>query len=80
MTGLLILAPALLMIAVLSLGFFPGERAIARARGRWQGQHRSARPVAQAAPASLNLVHQAGRKMAYALAVRPPPHPSSVHA
>ncbi len=80
MTGLLILAPALLLIVILNLGFFPGERAIARVRGRWQGQHRSARPVAQAAPVSLDLVHQAGRKMAYALAVRPPPHPSFDHA
>lgn len=75
----LLLAPALLLLLVLSLGYFPGETVIERIRGR-RAQTRSAvLPAVEKLPATLDLAKRAGLKIAYALAVRPPPRFSIRH-
>lgn len=68
------LGPALFLFFVLGLGYFPGERVIEKV-ARWRNRTRVA-PVPSINPAHepLDLIARAGRQIAYALAVRPPPH------
>jgi hypothetical protein len=80
LSGLLILAPALFLIVVLGLGFFPGEKVIARVRSRWSGRHRSTRPAPEPVPASFDLSRRIRREIARAVAVRPPPRSSFFQA
>lgn len=70
----LLLGPALFLFFVLSLGCFPGEKIIEKA-GTWRGRTlASAASSAEPVPETLDFVPPAGRHIAYALAVRPPPH------
>lgn len=69
----LTMAPALLLFAVLLRGHLPGEELIERLRGRRRPE-RSRRVVGEVAPPRLVLVvRAAGRALAVALAMRPPP-------
>lgn len=69
----LVLAPALLLLLTLSVGVFPGERTLARARLR-RLRHRRIRPRHRAAtPVLPDVVRPSGITRAFALAMRPPP-------
>lgn len=71
----LLLAPALVLLATLAAGLFPGEETIARARARRMVRERPVRaPGRIATPKLRDVVRPAGVTLAYALAVRPPPH------
>ena len=71
-TGALCLAPFLLLVGVLALGRYPGERTIRRLGGM-------GRQVPRKRPANLRgrslplAVRRVGREIAFALASRPPP-------
>lgn len=70
----LLLAPALVLMAMLAAGLFPGEETIARARARRMVRARPVRaPGRIAVPKLRDVVRPAGVTLAYALAVRPPP-------
>jgi hypothetical protein len=73
--GLLCLAPALLLAAMLFARRYPGERLLSALARRGQGR----RPRPTASRASLRLadarVPRGGLLLAFALAVRPPPAP-----
>lgn len=70
----LLLAPALVLMATLAAGLFPGEETIARARARRMVRARPVRaPGRIATPKLRDVVRPAGVTLAYALAVRPPP-------
>lgn len=73
----LLLAPALAILIILSLGYFPGEAVIVRIRQRSRDLTRP-RPVADRMPEILDISSRVGRLIAYALAVRPPPLISAV--
>jgi hypothetical protein len=64
-------APAVLLLALLTVGVRPGERLIARLRARVT--HRRARAGSSPRPRLPLLVRPAGRAFATALAMRPPP-------
>lgn len=69
----LLLAPALFLFFALSLDWFPGEKVIESVIG-WRRRDRiGAAPTSESVPQPLYLVVKAGRQIAYALAVRPPP-------
>lgn len=68
----LIVAPAFALLFVLSLGFFPGEKLIERVRERSRPREWS-RPVVLATPSIDVVTRPAGLRLAFALAVRPPP-------
>lgn len=68
----LLLAPALAILLILSLGYFPGETLIVRIQQRLRIVA-GPRPVCDRAPEVLDIASRAGRFIAYALAVRPPP-------
>lgn len=72
-TGLLYLAPALLLGAPLLLGRYVGERRLADLAGRTIA--RPARRAAHVAPprSHLRLMQRGGRLIASSLAKRPPP-------
>ena len=66
------LAPAAGMLLLLVHGFFPGEETIGRLRARRRAPAR--RPAAATPrPALPVLLRRTGRRIAFALAVRPPP-------
>jgi hypothetical protein len=67
----LTMAPALLLLAALANGFRPGEALIERLAER----SRTAKPRATSAPRPrlALVVRPAGRQLASALAMRPPP-------
>lgn len=71
-TGLLFLAPALVMALALLAGRYPGERHLAAVR-----QPRPRRALRFTGPAALprleRLLPRGGRLIAASLAVRPPP-------
>lgn len=69
----LLLAPALVLLAVLAAGVFPGEEALARARGRRMRTRPVRGPARIARPVLDDIVRPVGIALAYALAVRPPP-------
>lgn len=75
----LLLAPALFLFFALSLGRFPGEKVIENVIG-WRSRGRIATaPTSESVPEPLYLMARAGRQIAYALAVRPPPRSSVRH-
>lgn len=66
------LGPAVLMLALFAVGVRPGEALIERLLERRAGaRHR--RPVSAARPRLALVVRPAGRQIASALAMRPPP-------
>lgn len=69
----LLLGPALLLLLILAVGVFPGEEAIARARARRARARRSRAPGRVTAPVLPDVLRPAGAKLAFALAMRPPP-------
>lgn len=73
--GLLMLSPALALIALVALGLFPDERVVGALRRRWTAR-RVLAPRPQA-PALRPLLRPAGLALAFALAVRPPPTAAS---
>lgn len=75
----LLLGPGLCLFFMLSLGYFPGERVIERVAS-WRSRNRAAAvPSIEPASQPLNLAAKAGRQIAYALAMRPPPRFSVFH-
>jgi hypothetical protein len=72
---LLALVPALLLLAALFMGRYPGERAIARlaARGRTARPRRAPRAIG-AARRAPGVRLRPGELLARSLATRPPPH------
>ncbi len=69
----LILAPPLLLLAVLAVGVFPGEEALSRARDRRRRPRPVRGPARIALTALVDVARPTGLTFAYALAVRPPP-------
>jgi hypothetical protein len=68
-----LLSPALIFLLILSLGLRPGEQLIERAHSRRARSRGRRRPILVAVPLVLQLAHCVGRKLAFALAMRPPP-------
>ncbi len=68
-----LLSPALVILLVLSLGFAPGEQLIERVHARRARSRSRRQPVRISAPLVPLLAHSVGRKLAFALAMRPPP-------
>lgn len=79
-TGLLYLAPALVLALPLVLGRYPGEKKLAQLAGRSPG--RTARgPCRVPAPRShVRVMHRGGHLVASAMAKRPPPASGLVFA
>lgn len=73
MTVAMIAAPAFALLFVLSLGFFPGEELIVKARELRVRPREWSRPVQLSTPVLPVSFRPAGLKLAFALAVRPPP-------
>lgn len=73
----LTMAPALLMLALFAGGVRPGEALIERLRSR-RATPRRARAVSAPRPRLALVVRPAGRLLASALAMRPPPAPLAV--
>lgn len=73
MTVALIAAPAFALFFVLSLGFFPGEDLIIKIRESATRPREWSRPIRLAAPSLPIASRPVGLKLAFALAVRPPP-------
>lgn len=69
----LLLAPAAALLALLAHGVFLGEDVIERLRTRRAMTRRRPRPLSVRVPAAPAIVHRTGRRIAFALAVRPPP-------
>jgi len=69
----LLLAPALVLFAALVLEVFPGERTLVRARARRLRRQVVRAPRSLPRPVVATLVRPAGRTLAFALAMRPPP-------
>jgi len=69
----LITAPAFVLFFVLSLGFFPGEELIVKARKLATRPREWSRPVLLAVPVLPLASRPVGLRLAFALAVRPPP-------
>lgn len=72
-SALALLSPALVLLLVLSLGLTPGEQLIERVHARRARSRRRRPAVRIAAPFVPMLAHSVGRKLAFALAMRPPP-------
>lgn len=73
MTIAMIAAPAFALLFVLSLGFFPGEELIVKVRELRSRPREWSRPVRLSRPALPVSLRPVGLKLAFALAVRPPP-------
>ena len=71
--GVLTLAPALALAAMMLTRPYLGERAIARLRGRGPRRRRLPRPSAAVPPRPVACVARGGRLIAVALAGRAPP-------
>lgn len=73
-SNLLCLAPALVLVALLLLRRYPGERLLVATRKRAR-EHHHARPRAYRPPhpRPFLMAPRGGLLMAFALAVRPPP-------
>lgn len=69
----LIAAPAFALFFVLSLGFFPGEELIVKARELAARPREWSRPVLLPVPDLPLSTRPVGLDLAFALAVRPPP-------
>jgi len=67
----LTMAPALLLLALLTGGVRPGEALITRLRDR--AHTRAPRAISHPRPRLALVVRPAGRQLASALAMRPPP-------
>ena len=72
----LALAPAFLLLAALAFGRFPGEQLIARFAVARRAVRRRRPPVLVAHRRPERAFRRAGRLIAFALAVRPPPAPA----
>ena len=71
------MAPALLLLALITGGFRPGEALIERLRARFAAS-RPPRASSAARPRLALVVRPTGRLLASALAMRPPPSPLAV--
>ena len=79
-TAVLLLSPAIVMLAMLCTGLYVGEERLARLAAAWQ-QRCPQRPRAALPAASRRphvLVPRGGRLVGTSLAVRPPPAPLAV--
>jgi hypothetical protein len=79
-TGVLFLAPAIVVLSLLHTGHYVGERQIHRLAGAWH-QRRPARERARRDPLPRRphaLMPRGGRLVGTSLAVRPPPLPAAV--
>jgi hypothetical protein len=74
----LTLAPAVALLVLLAHGIAPGERLIDRLRRRFVGSRPRA-AASLAAPRMRIVVRRAGRLIAAALAIRPPPAAAPSH-
>jgi hypothetical protein len=72
-------SPAMLLLALLTCGFRPGETLIERLRARRQGRP-AARAVSAPRPRLALVVRPVGVALASALAMRPPPAPLAITA
>lgn len=72
MSLVLLLAPAALLFAALLLGRYPGEAALARARGRRVAVPRP-RPSTRVPVRRAPLLPRGGRLVGSAICARPPP-------
>lgn len=68
----LLLAPAAALMLLLAHGVFVGEELIERLRAR-RAPTRHPRPRAALRPVAPATIRRTGRRIAFALAVRPPP-------
>lgn len=68
----LVLSPAVILLVLLRHGIAPGEALIARLRRRWAARRPRA-AVSLPHPRLRIVVRRAGRTLAMALAMRPPP-------
>jgi len=75
----LTMAPALLLLAALANGFRPGEALIERLTDRSRAATRR-RATSMPRPRLALVVRPAGRLLACALAMRPPPSGLAVHS
>ena len=73
----LLLFPAFVGLFILSLGYFPGEQIIERVRSFRRRPRTSRRPVAGTALVTFDFVRPVGRRITFALSVRPPPGTST---
>jgi hypothetical protein len=72
--GLLYLAPALVLLALLVAGLYPGERALERVRLRWAPRRlRPARAMPRPGRPPVRLLPRGGRLLGASVAARPPP-------
>lgn len=69
----LLLAPAFVLVLLLSFGVFLGEDLIARLRDRRMTRPRRVREPRAGRPYAAGVVRRVGRSLAFALAIRPPP-------
>jgi UPF0716 family protein affecting phage T7 exclusion len=80
-TGMLFLAPALLLLAALLRGHYVGEatiaRLVARRRPRCRAGRAGSRYLPRARRAAVLAVPRGGSLVAWSLAVRPPPAPAA---
>jgi hypothetical protein len=79
-TGVLFLAPAIVVLSLLHTGHYVGERQLHRLAVAWQ-QRRPVRERARRDPLPRRpraLMPRGGRLVATSLAVRPPPLPAAV--
>jgi len=79
-TGVLFLAPAIVVLSLLHTGHYVGERQLHRLADAWE-QRRPARECARRDPLPRRpraLMPRGGRLVATSLAVRPPPLPAAV--
>lgn len=73
----LLLAPAAALMLLLAHGVFVGEELIERLRAR-RAAARHPRPRAALRPVAPAYIRRTGRRIAFALAVRPPPAPVAI--
>jgi hypothetical protein len=67
------MVPLVLLVAALTVGWYPGERTIARLRAARYRPPAFARPANAAVRPLTLFVRPVGHAFAFALAVRPPP-------
>ena len=77
-TGLLYLAPALVLALPLVLGRFPGEETLAGLADPSRAAAARAPARVPAPPSHVRVMQRGGRLVASALAKRPPPRPARV--
>jgi hypothetical protein len=78
-TGILLLSPAIVLLASLLSGHYLGEESLHRLAATFGGRRpRRARAAGRPLPRPRALMPRGGRLVATSLAVRPPPLPATV--